>query len=47
MLEVVNTTNQGSSQAESFSVVSVARGKDAKTLDIPVNVFDIDSPLGN
>ena len=47
MLKVINTTNQRGSQAKSFSAVSVTGGKDAKTFDITVNVFDVDSTFGN
>ena len=47
MLKVINTANQGNSQAKSFSAVSVAGGKDTKALDITVNVFNVNSTLGN
>ena len=47
MLKVINTANQGNSQAKSFSAVSVAGGKDTKAFDITVNVFNVNSTLGN
>ena len=47
MLKVINTANQRSSQAKSFSAVSVAGGKDTKAFDITVNVFNVDSTFGN
>ena len=47
MLKVINTANQRSSQAKSFSAVSVAGGKDTKAFDITVNVFNVDSTLRN
>ena len=47
MLKVINTANQGSSQAKSFSTVPVAGGKDTKAFDITVNVFHVDSTFGN
>ena len=47
MMKVINTANQRSSQAKSFSAVSVAGGKDTKAFDITVNVFNVDSAFGN
>ena len=47
MLKVINTANQRSSQTKSFSAISVAGGKDMKAFDIAVNVFNVDSTLGN
>ena len=47
MLKVINTANQRSSETKSFSAVSVAGGKDTKAFDITVNVFNVDSTLGN
>ena len=47
MLKVINTANQRSSQAKSFSTVPVARGKDTKAFDITVNVFNVDSTFGD
>ena len=47
MLKVINTANQRSSQAKSFSAVSVAGGQDTKAFDITVNVFNVYSTFGN
>ena len=47
MMKVINTANQRSSQAKSFSAVSVAGREDSKAFDITVNVFNVDSTFGN
>ena len=47
MLKVINTANQRSSQAKSFSAVSVAGGKNTKAFDITVNLLNVDSTFGN
>lgn len=47
MLEVVNSANQGDTQAKFSPLISVTTGQNAEALDITVNMFNINPAFGN
>ena len=47
VLKVVNSANQRSAKAESFPFVSVAGRKNTETLDITVDMFNVNPAFGN
>ena len=47
VLKVVNSANQRGAKGESFSFVSVAIREDVKTLDIAVDMFNLNPAFGN
>ena len=47
MLKVVNSANQRGAKGEPFAFVSVAIREDMKTLDIAVDMFNLNPAFGN